>query len=1227
MRWSEFALQRLTDARLCPLCEAPLGADGQCGHCGAVLSGEQGVALWNASMAAAAALRSRESLLASVPRRGAAAYAPTAPILDPGHGGVAKAQAPAEAQDAVSRRTAAPGSGARLQSVLAIAGAALFAVAAIVFTFFNPDLADRGVRGGIIGAVTLAFLGGAWLLARRRLQASAEAVGGLGLVFVGLDVQAVAGSFSDDATSWWMAALATAASAGMLLIAALRTRIRVWLFAALPALATVPALLGFAVQSALPAALLLAASGFAASGLIALLPRFAVRFRADRPLLAEVGVLTAVHVVVSILAIARILWADAEPLAIALVLAVLAAGALRAAPRAISGEWAAAAGVLAVAAGAFAGASVAALLPGGVPWGVAVVPAGAVLALLVCAVVPLALGTPRMPLAVAAGLAAGVTSAPAVLNVALVGLALLRVAGLQAIIDGEVADIGALLGELSWPVVFSLTAISAGFALFARLARTRAAIRPLRTAALIVAALYAIAAVLTLAGVQIMPRPLSLIVLLVITAAVAGAITLHPRRGAARIVLIIGAHAALLVAVLIAWQQPTVVPVSGVLTLGVLAAVARTTPRAVRFLHVGAGYGYALVMVATGLSLVGVGGVAQLCLTASAGLLGAIAATFIPVIGARAWQAVLCVATVPFGIGVVQIVFERSGWTALSTGAMFVLALSLVLTRRAGLTGMIRTLAAGLLVPTMSVVVLSLGAQMLEQSGSPVVLPIIALLVAIVLASSAIIRDLLGGYGLSAAADSARAAIEGSALLTGAIAVVLALTRQAAGFHTAAIVLMLLGIGAALAAVLAGRRYGWWVAGAAFTGALWSLWAASGVQVVEAYLLPPSLAAALIAVVLTLRGVRATALFAAGLAGAIVPVLMLLISRHAADDVPWRAYALLASAWLLLALVQVASSGSSALWHRLHPLRRTAVVLASVAALGGTVQAVRWGTGLDPSPVLGGHAGLFLLCIGLSALAALALLVAGRMLRTAAGAAVPGDAASRWLGVPAALSLGAGVWPAIAEDWFVIGGMWLLMIGWLALMVRAARPGPTALAPVWVLFGVAFITAVVAWSPRELRVEMFSLPLGLFLLLAGIRGMRVSPALADQGSGWPHGRHAERGSWMLLGPGLVVMLSASIVSTFTDPLTWRAILVMVLALVAILVGAALRLAGPFGIGLVVLPVENVLVFSVQLGRGIESMPWWITLATMGAVLLIIAVAGERREGGRGSVAARMRDLR
>ncbi len=201
----------------------------------------------------------------------------------------------------------------------------------------------------------------------------------------------------------------------------------------------------------------------------------------------------------------------------------------------------------------------------------------------------------------------------------------------------------------------------------------------------------------------------------------------------------------------------------------------------------------------------------------------------------------------------------------------------------------------------------------------------------------------------------------------------------------------------------------------------------------------------------------------------------------------------------------------------------------------------------------------------------------------------------------------------------------LLLLVAVVLIARAGVRGATTSPPVWFVYGLAFATAIVAWSPRDLRVELFSLPLGLALLVAGSLAMPAASTRPDRRTlaSWPAGF---TGSWPLLAPGILVMLSASVAATFTDPLTWRAILVIVLALVAILVGASRRLAAPFLIGIVVLPVENAIAFLVQIGRGIESMPWWITLAVVGAVLLIIAVTYERRAGEEAGIAARLRDL-
>ncbi|WP_300269377.1 hypothetical protein, partial [Microbacterium sp.] len=542
-----------------------------------------------------------------------------------------------------------------------------------------------------------------------------------------------------------------------------------------------------------------------------------------------------------------------------------------------------------------------------------------------------------------------------------------------------------------------------------------------------------------------------------------------------------------------------------------------------------------------------------------------------------------------------------------------------------------------MLVPTIAVVVVCLGAQVLAVSASPVTLPVIAAIVALVLPSTTLVRDALRRNRLRAdAAAAARIAIEASALLTGAIATVLALAREASGLGTTFLVLILLGIGAGASAVFTGRRYGWWVAGAAFTGALWCVWALNGVALVEASVLPPALAAALVAGLLAarkpdMRGARG--LFAAGLGVAVLPTLALLAFARSADAgaaagavvapdaLPWRALALLAAGIVLLLF-----GAGFARSPRMRALVLPTYVAAAVAAVAGPVQGVRMGLGGELSFLHG--VGLFFACFGSAAVAAIILTVAARGIRQTAPARM---SRSRWLTAPAVLALAIGTWGAIERDWASIWLMWTLMLGLLVLVaVAGARAGRTTLPPVWLLFSVSFVTAVVAWSPRDLRVEWFSLPLGAFLLLAGIAGMRqASASMADASASaalneWPA---RWQSSWALLAPGIVTMMSASIVATFTDPLTWRAILVMALALGAIMVGAARRLAAPFILGMLVLPIENVFVFAVQIGRGVQSMPWWITLAVIGAVLLTIAVTYERRTGNESTVVARIRDLR
>ena len=513
---------------------------------------------------------------------------------------------------------------------------------------------------------------------------------------------------------------------------------------------------------------------------------------------------------------------------------------------------------------------------------------------------------------------------------------------------------------------------------------------------------------------------------------------------AVRVPAIVGAHFALVFAGVLSWADSGFTIWAGVAIVAALIALALTVPVAIRPVHVGVGYAYTLVIFARALDLADLDQlptIAVLCLTTTLAALGAIAATLIRRIRAASWYAVLLVTSVPFVIGIVVTLFERSGWTALSTGVMFGLALTLLLTRRPGLNVVIRAIAAGLLVPALAVVTLSLVAEFLESSGSPIALPIIAVLVAGVLPSTGLIRSGLLRHGLPERdATLARLWIEGSALLTGAIAVVLALLRAAAGFDTTFLVLLIIGIGAAAAAIWAKRRYGWWVAFACFTGALWCQWALAHVTVVEPYLLPPALALAIIGAIVTGRGGRGAGLYATGLAIATVPVLGILAVAGNGDDgivasIPWRAAGLLAGAWVLLLLGTLAGRGTGALAERFATLRIPTLAVAIAAGAAGPLQAIRYGLGRDELDLIGWP--LLLVCLAFGATGAI---VAAAAARIAIDSAEPGSrlAQTRWLYVPATVYLAVAAWPAMQQnldDWGTIWTMWGLMLAYLVFMV------------------------------------------------------------------------------------------------------------------------------------------------------------------------------------------------
>jgi len=1209
--WTDDVARYLLNDQFCPRCGARLTTPEWCSSCSADLSGADAAGVRVAAREAVDALERRQQFIESIPslvRAPAAAAVPPPPVGSP-------VGAPAAAR-------ADSGSSVSVQSVLAVAGAALVAVAAIVFTFLNPDLTDFTTRTLIVAAITVVFLGSAWLLVRAKLQFSAEAVGALGMVFVVLDIWAFS-TLAPQLSGWVFAGIGTAVASGVMVLIAWLARVRTWLWSGLLGLTIVPALFSYAADNPWITIVGHLAVGFAALAVHdaarALGARFGSGLRVERTTATLVELIVAVVVVISAMLLPHSRSIDSLGVsAVILGLAVLAAASSR---HQLVRLWSLLAGVFLVSAFAIVPTSIALH---GSTWLLALVPAAAAIGVGMLAALPTAGPLRRMPLLIGGwGVALAVT-APALLKVVVRVITPLWSADGVYLLGADAAtSLAALLG---------VGAAAASCGLLWIFSRRRSDTTVMARGALATGLWFGVIALLALADWTALLPVVRAGLGLALAVALAVAVVRIPRIAAAalriRIPLIVGAHLLLVSSAALVWTDSNLEVAGGAASVAVLALLARTVPAAVRPLYVGVGYAYALIVFAAGLNLVHVETIAVLCLTTTLGALTALAATLIRRLSAASWYAVLIVTAVPFVIGVGSVLADRSGWTALSTGVTFLLALTLLLTTRPGLNRFVRSLAAAILVPSLAVVVVCLGAQVLTVSASPVTLPIIAVIVACTLPSTGLIRAALERRGIPVAhAASAQVWIEVSALVTGALAVLLALVRAAAGLGTSCLVLLIIGLGAAAMALYAKRRYGWVLVFASWTGALWCIWALAGVRVAEPYILPPALVDATIGAVLVARGrpgigLPAVGLFSTALAAAVVPSLAIFaVVGDGPDDAElWRGIALVAASLVLIVLgtlvLRISVESRIALLAR---LRVPLLLVAITAAAAGPVQAVRWGVGVDRAPVA--DALLMWPVLAVSVGSAALAVIAGRLLFPRIGA--------RWVYAPALVFLAVGPIAAVSDGVLPILALYVLGFALLALMlvtVVRSRTLVVTLPPVWFTFAVAWCVMVASWSTRELlRVEAYSLPLGLALLAAGVIAMRQPTVAVIVGpTSWPVGF---RGSWRLLAPGIVVTLLPSILATGTDPQTLRAILVLGLALISILIGSLRRLGAPFIIGLIVLPIENIVVFAVQVGRSIGATPWWITLATAGAVLLVIAVTSERRSTGQKGVAARLRDLK
>ncbi|MEO8529428.1 MAG: hypothetical protein ABI435_10150, partial [Pseudolysinimonas sp.] len=755
MPWSDQAARYLLGSTTCPRCErGPVNSE-YCPYCGAILVGPIADELRDVSAQAASLLQRRQEIVERLTTK--AALAPP-PMGAPSLAGAPTTAAAPPMVAAPVRQSATASSQISLQSVLAIAGAALFAVAVIVFRFFSQDV-DLSARRIVLGIVTLLFLGFAWLLARLTLKFSAEAVGALAMVFVALDVWAISELAPGDLNPWTLAAISTLVASVFTLLIALLVRLRTWLWLGLVGLVLVPAFFGYATEG--PWSTIVGHLGAAAVALVGY--EFARRFssRLGSPLLADRVTMVALAAFFAAIALLALPFVTVDGrvernVGTAIVFAVTGLIAAAATRTLAAKAWSVAVGVLGVAA---VGILPFALDLNDEAWMLALVPAAAAVALGALAFTPWP-GTIARPALRIGGLAILLAAAVPATAFAIAQLfsPLTRDRyGIDTAGDAvwwlvPMARSSSLIpGTMSLAAILGLGAAAAGvFAVAAAVRRSSnggtGATRGTGRGFLILSAWLAGTTLAVAPGWSSLSRPGQIVFGILIASGISLALLLVPRlRTAAlapRVPLLAAAHVILLYLVAISWVDDRVVVAAGVLIVASFALLALAMPAPARPVYVVIGYGFALIVAARGLDLLGLDAIPVLSYTATAASLFALVVTLIRRVPARLWYAVLGVTAVPFLIGVVTVVAERTWETALANAAIFALAMTLTLTRRAGLNSVVRSAAASLLLPSLAVVVVNLVPRIIETNivpawngggGAPVTLPIIATLVALVL--------------------------------------------------------------------------------------------------------------------------------------------------------------------------------------------------------------------------------------------------------------------------------------------------------------------------------------------------------------------------------------------------------------------------------------------------------------------------------------------------------------
>jgi hypothetical protein len=145
----------------------------------------------------------------------------------------------------------------------------------------------------------------------------------------------------------------------------------------------------------------------------------------------------------------------------------------------------------------------------------------------------------------------------------------------------------------------------------------------------------------------------------------------------------------------------------------------------------------------------------------------------------------------------------------------------------------------------------------------------------------------------------------------------------------------------------------------------------------------------------------------------------------------------------------------------------------------------------------------------------------------------------------------------------------------------------------WLATALLAVGTVLRVDAGTSAPEALALPAAALLLAAGT---------------WRLRHDAEVTSWRALGSGLSLGLVPSLLLTLHDPVSLRGVLVAVAGLAALALGIAGRWAAPFLAGAAVVAVLAVR----HLGPVAAALPRWISLGSVGLVLLLVGITWEAR---------------